>query len=79
MISLVVQMPTLSVPFPSEKQIRSALNLANDVEITTHEASDSFHHFILRIHVPFSDKKATFFQEKLMRSKLPFTQVWRKR
>ena len=79
MISFVVQMPTLDVPLPSVEKLRSALNLANDVEITTYEASDSFHHFILRIHVPFSDKKATFFQEKLMRSNLPFSQVWRKR
>lgn len=79
MISFVVQMPTLDVPLPTVEKLRRALNIANDVEITTYEASDSFHHFILRIHVPFSDKKASFFQEKLMQSNLPFSQVWRKR
>jgi len=77
MIRFIVQVQTLRVPFPGGKQIRRALNLADDVEVTIYESPDHFHRYVLEINVPFSDKRAQFLQQKLKLSDLPFSQVWR--
>lgn len=77
MISFIVQVQTLRVPFPGGKQIRRALNLADDVEVRLEKSPDSLHRYVLCINVPFSDKRAQFLQQKLKLSDLPFSQVWR--
>lgn len=76
MIKLLYERTTLDGKPSLLLDIRKALGIRKDVVIEEDEALDHFRRFILKIHEPYSFKKASFFQHKLMASSLPITKVW---
>ena len=78
MIKLLFERTTLDGKPSLVLDIRKALGIRKNVVIEEEEeeALDHFRRFILKIHVPYSFNKASFFQQKLMASSLPITKVW---
>nr|DAV86470.1 MAG TPA: hypothetical protein [Caudoviricetes sp.] len=76
MIKLLYERTTLDGKPSLVLDIRKALGIRKDVVLEEEEALNHFRRFILKIHVPYSFNKASFFQQKLMASSLPITKVW---